>query len=213
MVGKRLCLTLEIERMKDSKVLIVIPTVQIHQWNLMKTLYTLLKNTRDFEYDLLLVKNNFRGFAKAVNKGLKIVKDNKVYGGCVLLNDDVIINDKIWLDRLIKAPGDIIGCQGALKICYIPFWCVYIKRKVIEKIGLLDEQFLIGEWEDTDYCIRAIEAGFKVRESSCKIEHKVGGTLNRLDLKKKLLIQKNRQLFLKKYKSTKWAVIFKEENY
>jgi len=40
------------------------------------------------------------------------------------------------------------------------FFCVAIKRKVIDKIGLLDEQFSPGNFEDDDYCLRAIDAGF-----------------------------------------------------
>jgi len=42
------------------------------------------------------------------------------------------------------------------------FFCVAIKREVINKIGLLDEQFTPGNCEDDDYCLRAIEAGFKL---------------------------------------------------
>ncbi|OGY41923.1 MAG: hypothetical protein A2Y67_03835 [Candidatus Buchananbacteria bacterium RBG_13_39_9] len=42
------------------------------------------------------------------------------------------------------------------------FFCVAIKRKVIDKIGLLDEQFTPGNFEDDDFCLRAIEADFKL---------------------------------------------------
>jgi len=38
--------------------------------------------------------------------------------------------------------------------------CMLIKRKVIEKIGLLDTVYFLG-WEDIDYCIRAKKVGFK----------------------------------------------------
>ena len=42
------------------------------------------------------------------------------------------------------------------------FFCVAIKREVIEKIGLLDEQFSPGNFEDDDFCVRAILAGFRL---------------------------------------------------
>ncbi len=42
------------------------------------------------------------------------------------------------------------------------FFCAAIKRSVIDKIGLLDEQFSPGNFEDDDFCLRAIEAGFKL---------------------------------------------------
>ena len=40
-------------------------------------------------------------------------------------------------------------------------FCLLIKREVIDAIGLLDEQFGIGCFEDDDYCLRAIAAGFR----------------------------------------------------
>ena len=38
--------------------------------------------------------------------------------------------------------------------------CMYIRRTVIDRIGLLDEDFF-SYFEDTDYCLRASEAGFR----------------------------------------------------
>ncbi|MFA3784109.1 glycosyltransferase family 2 protein [Melioribacteraceae bacterium 4301-Me] len=54
--------------------------------------------------------------------------------------------------------------------------CMLIKREVIEKVGLLDERFFLY-LEDTDYCYRAINAGFKIRfVANSKIYHKVNTT-------------------------------------
>ncbi|MBL39628.1 MAG: hypothetical protein CMP07_14605 [Xanthomonadales bacterium] len=44
----------------------------------------------------------------------------------------------------------------------LAFFCVAISRKVIDSIGLLDESFQGGFFEDDDYCRRAVEAGFKL---------------------------------------------------
>ncbi|GAF13629.1 hypothetical protein JCM19046_1069 [Bacillus sp. JCM 19046] len=41
-------------------------------------------------------------------------------------------------------------------------FCLLVKRTVIEKIGGFDEQFAIGSFEDDDYCLRAVSAGFKL---------------------------------------------------
>ncbi len=46
---------------------------------------------------------------------------------------------------------DVEGVVGAV---------MYIKRDVINQIGLLDEDF-VSYFEDTDYCLRAAEAGFR----------------------------------------------------
>ena len=37
-----------------------------------------------------------------------------------------------------------------------------IKRAVIDEIGVLDEVFAPAYYEDTDYCFRAREAGFRI---------------------------------------------------
>ncbi len=39
--------------------------------------------------------------------------------------------------------------------------CMYVKREVIEQIGLLDERYPMA-YEDVDWCLRAWEAGFRV---------------------------------------------------
>ncbi|MBN1953853.1 MAG: glycosyltransferase [Anaerolineae bacterium] len=49
------------------------------------------------------------------------------------------------------ADRDVQGVVGA---------CMYVKRAVLEAIGPLDETFF-SYFEDTDYCLRAAEAGFR----------------------------------------------------
>ena len=54
-----------------------------------------------------------------------------------------------------------------------------IKKQVIDKIGLLDEIYNPYLLEDTDYCLRAKEKGFKiVSVPSIKIIHKKGKTID-----------------------------------
>jgi hypothetical protein len=43
----------------------------------------------------------------------------------------------------------------------IVFACAYIKREVIERVGLLDERYF-SYFEDTDYCFRARDLGYDV---------------------------------------------------
>jgi hypothetical protein len=44
---------------------------------------------------------------------------------------------------------------------YVMGCCMLIKREVINKIGLLDEQFFCY-WDETDYCFRCRKAGYNV---------------------------------------------------
>jgi GT2 family glycosyltransferase len=43
--------------------------------------------------------------------------------------------------------------------------CMYIKREVIDKIGVFDPEFGMGYREEVDYCFRAREAGYLVVSS------------------------------------------------
>ena len=44
----------------------------------------------------------------------------------------------------------------------ISFFCVAIKKHVIDSVGLLDESFGVGMFEDTDYCLRVLQNNFKI---------------------------------------------------
>ncbi len=44
----------------------------------------------------------------------------------------------------------------------LAMFCVAMRRQVFEEIGLLDEQFGIGMFEDDDYCRRVTVAGYKL---------------------------------------------------
>lgn len=59
---------------------------------------------------------------------------------------------------------------------YITGCCLLIKREVIEKIGLMDEDYFLY-CEDVDWCIKARKAGYKcVVVSAAKIWHKVSSS-------------------------------------
>ncbi len=81
------------------------------------------------------------------------------------------------------------------------FFCVAIRRSVIDKVGLLDESFGIGMFEDDDYCFRAKKAGFDllIAEDSF-VYHKGSLSFNKLAIKEyQELFSKNKELFRKKH--------------
>ena len=52
-------------------------------------------------------------------------------------------------------------------------YCLLIMREVIDKIGIFDEQYKIGGYEDNDYGIRAKLAGYELYISSKSlVKHK-----------------------------------------
>ena len=119
-----------------------------------------------------------RGFTKTVNDGMKQAEDNE---DVCLLNDDVLWFQYGWLRilrRALYSRGNygIVGpsggsstapmrdapqgLQGLEVVGHLPFWCVLIKRKVIARLGLLDEAF-IHYASDNWYCDQLIKAGMK----------------------------------------------------
>ncbi len=53
-------------------------------------------------------------------------------------------------------------------------FCVLIKREVVEKIGGLDTRFGRGNFEDTDYCLRAFLAGYMSTVAKDSFVHHFG---------------------------------------
>ncbi|MDB5387171.1 MAG: glycosyl transferase family 2, partial [Planctomycetaceae bacterium] len=79
-------------------------------------------------------------------------------------------------------------------------FCLLIKRAVYATIGPLDEQFGIGNFEDDDYCRRALQAGFKAVICKGAFVHHFGGTTFRatgIDFRS--LLEVNRRKFAEKY--------------
>lgn len=77
-------------------------------------------------------------------------------------------------------PLDIDTYAASIKghgIYYEPgrlvFFCVMIRRSVIDQIGLLDEGYIKGNFEDDDYCLRTILSGYKlaIAKSSFVFHH------------------------------------------
>ena len=67
---------------------------------------------------------------------------------------------KTWHHLSIESTGRLDFLSGA---------CVFFTRDLYEAIGGWDEEFPFG-WEDVDFSLRALEAGFRVR-----LAEKAGG--------------------------------------
>ena len=86
------------------------------------------------------------------------------------------------------------------------FFCVAIKREVIDKIGLLDEIYTPGNCEDDDFCMTAIEAGFKLGiAEDCYVHHFRSVTHKAMDLDYRELLATNQRIF-----NDKWGDKYKE---
>jgi GT2 family glycosyltransferase len=130
----------------------------------------------DLHENVLVIKNRVNlGFVKATNQGMRLAAAPRV----VLLNNDTVVVPN-WLERMDAALVGSVGIVGprsnpngtasgeliwrSAHIMSRPsmliFFCVMIDRKVMETIGILDEDFGVGLGDDDNYCYRAQAVGF-----------------------------------------------------
>ena len=85
------------------------------------------------------------------------------------------------------------------------FFNTVFSRRVIDKIGLLDERFYPGSFEDIDYCLRIKQAGFKQMViRGCFVHHFGSGSFSKLDMPDRVNISNvNRKRFEEKW-NMKW---------
>ncbi|MDP1722742.1 MAG: glycosyltransferase, partial [Candidatus Gottesmanbacteria bacterium] len=81
------------------------------------------------------------------------------------------------------------------------FFCVAMRRTLLDKIGYLDEKFGIGMFEDDDYCIRAKKAGFTFAVvEDCFVYHKGSVSFGKLAAESHCaLFEKNKAYFREKH--------------
>jgi len=84
--------------------------------------------------------------------------------------------------------------------------CMLIRRKAIDEVGLLDEQFFMY-WEDADWCKRMWENGWKVAYfPKASIVHHVGCSSSKRPLRSILEFHKSSYKIIRKYKITPFYI-------
>lgn len=124
------------------------------------------------------------GITKAINFGIsKADPQSDVY----LTQDDVIIPKlygRDWLTELVKISkqencgavttinaGGISGPSYLDGFKWTGTWSLYIPRKTINKIGILDENFSPGPGDDVDYSYRIAQAGLNILQANFWVDH------------------------------------------
>jgi GT2 family glycosyltransferase/tetratricopeptide (TPR) repeat protein len=83
-------------------------------------------------------------------------------------------------------------------------FCLLIKRTVLDTIGLFDEQFGVGCFEDDDYCVRALQAGHRAVIARDAFVHHYGGrTFLGTGVDLGALMKHNEELFRSKWNTAK----------
>ena len=85
------------------------------------------------------------------------------------------------------------------------FYCVAMRKEIIDKVGFLDEKFGLGMFEDDDLCLRVRKAGYRLMiKEGCFIYHKGSLSFKKIiDKEYQELFDRNRQYFVSKH-GTGW---------
>ena len=84
------------------------------------------------------------------------------------------------------------------------FFNTVFHRRVVESLGLLDERFYPGSYEDDDYCVRTLKAGFRMMViRGCYVHHFGSGSFSKLEMPDRINISNvNRVRFEEKWNVT-----------
>ena len=187
---------------------------------------TSIKGTETVKILLVLNSEN-KGFAGGMNQGLELTDAPYV---CFANNDLIFTkgwleevisvfesNKKIGIlnpnsNNLGAHPenlGKIDVFAGELQnkfkgvFAEMPFcvgFCMFIRREVIDKVGGLSAEFSPVFFEDTDYSLKALKAGYLIGVAKGSyVWHKEHASVDRLGKKKEAYFSKSRELFRKKW--------------
>jgi GT2 family glycosyltransferase len=114
----------------------------------------------------------------------------QAYGGGKLI--------PVWgVDRFVHSPGAIDYVSGT---------SLFIKCRVIEQTGLLDEKIFFY-WEDVDYCQRALKKGWKLGvASNAVVYHKFSASVGEQSLKSDLFKAASLTRYFRKHKRISWII-------
>jgi GT2 family glycosyltransferase len=141
-----------------------------------------------------------KSFSNSMNEGIKRTWEDSDY--IVIIGNDTFPTDKDWLPNMIetqqKTNAAIVGIVPSRPhysnyahllqktdghvdyYSMYPAICWLVPRAVFKKVGLFDEQFLIGCYEDNDFCERVNQELPEmpiVVDTRVYMEHKLSQTI------------------------------------
>lgn len=159
-----------------------------------------------------------QSFSHSMNAGIRAATGEYI----IVIGNDVFPTDPQWVEKLIQShkdtgawivapnndnPGlDVYKRQYMIKeegsnvyMRMFPAICWLLPKSTIDVVGLFDEQFIPGCYEDDDYVLRTKAlGGHLVVNKDVMVHHELSSTLKLLDPNKAM--NENRQRYI-----TKWG--------
>lgn len=101
-----------------------------------------------------------------------------------------------WFGRTTHKTVSLLADQLPSKVDYLSGACLLIRSAVINKIGMLEEDYFFG-FEDVEFCLEARKNGFEIYNVPTSIvEHKISGSVGQTSpLKIYYLLRNNLRFF------------------
>ena len=117
---------------------------------------------------------------------------------------------RLFPNNILTKRNLLAGQNNGEKILE-PDWvsgaCMFIRRAAVEQVGLMDERFFMY-WEDTDWCRRMREKGWKVvYYPDASIVHSVGHSSHSRPIHSSLEFHKSAYLLYEKYAKRRWRLL------
>jgi GT2 family glycosyltransferase len=142
----------------------------------------------DPEYVLLLNNDTEIVQGNWLRRLVAIAESEEAIGvvGCRLVHTDgrsQYIGTKLTVTGLSwLKPRDHANLPEIYTVDTVLGACFLVKRRVIDRIGGLDPEFSPFSDEESDFCMRAKKAGFRIcMVSTVKVVHRHGASINRVD--------------------------------
>jgi len=131
------------------------------------------------------------------------IKGTKNNNGDLLHTGALIKRDGMGEENEWGIPLKDYGqCQVNRKVQIVVGACMYIKRQVLDAVGLFDEDYTPAYFEDSDMCLKVTKAGYKVFYcGEVTLLHEHGATSRANNLNATALLGTNRVKFAKKWGS------------
>ena len=154
--------------------------------------------------DLYIRNETNTGNAHAWNDGLKVATGDYL----CLMDNDVIWHSFGWNEKMMEMLNNSrIGIvfpvsrnkeDDGWKIRLVGF-CFIFSRKIFNEIGYISEEYGLGNFEDDDYFMRTLDAGYLLKVcKKAKIKHYSRATCDKIPEIQQIWL-KNREYFFKKF--------------
>ncbi|URZ07195.1 glycosyltransferase family 2 protein [Clostridium felsineum] len=91
---------------------------------------------------------------------------------------------------------------------YLEGACFLVKREIFEKVGLIPENYFLF-FEETEFCVKAIQAGYKILcVYGSRIYHKGSATINKFGSLSYAYLNRNRVIFVRRNSKVYQRLIF-----